>query len=387
MPEYRFARPEEEDEILDFINLVFSQKARPHDFAKLLPKVYAHPGFSRYHAVAVENGRIRGTVAMIPLKLRAKGCDFSLRGGYIGSVSVHPRYERRGYMRALMDMQLQEAQRQSLDFVALGGQRQRYGYWGFEKCGVGVKFHVNEANVRHALLPLIDENAGKDDLQFIPVNASQNDALDYIARLQESQSLFCVRPRELLCDTLHTYCAQPYLIADAKTGAPVGYFTAFGDDISELALEDGPDRLNDVIRCWMKDRKSCSVHLSGYQPELIRPMQAIAENFSFSDSQMMRVLRWDRALTFGLCLAAAAGYALPLEDTVLEIQNAGRLTLSAHGEHPWAHFSPQAEPVCRLSEKQAVTCLFSSFGALYPPDPALSPWLPLPLDIPVADQF
>ena len=386
MPEYRFARPEEEEEILDLINLVFSQKARPHDFAKLLPKVYAHPGFSRYHAVAVENGRIRGTVAMIPLELRAKGCVFSLRGGYIGSVSVHSRYEHRGYMRALMDMQLQEAQRQSLDFVALGGQRQRYGYWGFEKCGVGASFRVNQANVRHALLPLADTEKNTD-LNFIPVDASQSDALDYIARLQEDQPLFCVRPREPLCDVLHTYCAQPYLIFDARTEKPVGYLIAFDGDISELALENGPDRLYDVIRCWMKDKKSCSVHLSSYQPELIRPMQAVSESFSFSDSQMMRVLRWDRVLTFGLCLAAAAGGFLPSDDTVLEIQNAGRLTLSAHGEHPWARFSPQAEPVCRLSEKQAVTCFFSSFGALYPPDPALGPWLPLPLDISVADQF
>ena len=386
MPEYRFARPEEEEEILDLINLVFSQKARPHDFQKLLPKVYAHPGFSRYHAVAMEDGRIRGTVAMIPLELRAKGCDFALRGGYIGSVSVHSRYEHRGYMRALMDMQLQEAKRQDFDFVALGGQRQRYGYWGFEKCGVGVKFHVNGANVRHALLPHADTEKNTD-LNFVPLDASQSDALDYIVRLQENQPLFCVRPRELLCDVLRTYCAQPCLITDTRTGKPVGYLIAFDGDISELALENGPDRLYDVIRCWMKDKKSCSVHLSGYQPELIRAMQAISESFSFSDSQMLRVLRWDRVLTFGLCLAAAAGGFLPSDDTVLEIQNAGRLTLSAHGEHPWAHFSPQAEPVCRLSEKQAVTCLFSSFGALYPPDPALSPWLPLPLDIPVADQF
>ncbi len=387
MPEYRFARPEEEEEILDFINLVFSQKARPHDFAKLLPKVYAHPGFFRYHAVAVEDGRIRGLVAMIPLELRAKGCDFSLRGGYIGSVSVPRRYEHRGFMRALMDIQLQEAQRQNLDFVALGGQRQRYGYWGFEKCGVGVEFHVNGANVRHALIPRAGESSENDALHFIPVDEDQSNALDIIARLQENQPLFCVRARERLCDILHTYCARPYLIADTRTEKPLGYLTAFDDNISELALENGPDRLYDVIRCWMKDKKSCLVHLSGYQPELIRAMQRISESFSFSDSQMMRVLRWDRVLTFALRLAAAMGNPLPPQNAAVEIEHVGRLSLSSKGGLPQAAFDPQSEPLCVITEKQAITYFFSSFSALYPPHPALRGWLPLPLDIPVADQF
>ena len=67
MTEYRFARPEEEPEVLDFINAVFSQAVRPHDFEKLIPKVYAHPGFAEMHAVAVEERRIRGAVAMLPM--------------------------------------------------------------------------------------------------------------------------------------------------------------------------------------------------------------------------------------------------------------------------------------------------------------------------------
>ena len=70
MTEYRLARPQEEADVLDFINMVFSMHSQPHDFAALLPKVYAHPGFARYHYVAVEDGHIRGTVALLPLTLR-----------------------------------------------------------------------------------------------------------------------------------------------------------------------------------------------------------------------------------------------------------------------------------------------------------------------------
>jgi len=37
MVEYRRAKKEEAVELLDFINLVFSQNSRPHDFKKMFP--------------------------------------------------------------------------------------------------------------------------------------------------------------------------------------------------------------------------------------------------------------------------------------------------------------------------------------------------------------
>ena len=151
MTNYRFARPEDEDEILDLINAVFSQKARPHDFARLLPKVYAHSGFSKYHAVTEVDGRIRGTVAMLPIDVQMGEGGAALHCGYIGSVAVHPRFQRRGLMRNLMAMQEKRARQWGYDFMALGGQRQRYNYHGFENAGLGLTFYVNAANVRHAL--------------------------------------------------------------------------------------------------------------------------------------------------------------------------------------------------------------------------------------------
>ena len=73
MTEYRFARPEDEEKVLDFIDFVFSQAHRPHDFARLLPKVYAHPGFSAIHALAVADGRIRAAVAVMPMTMGVRG--------------------------------------------------------------------------------------------------------------------------------------------------------------------------------------------------------------------------------------------------------------------------------------------------------------------------
>ena len=38
MIEYRFANSEDMDEIIDFINMIFSMLEVPHDFARMLPK-------------------------------------------------------------------------------------------------------------------------------------------------------------------------------------------------------------------------------------------------------------------------------------------------------------------------------------------------------------
>ena len=48
-------------DIVDFINYVFSQAHRPHDFKTLLPKVYADDapaGQEDFHFLAKQNGRI-----------------------------------------------------------------------------------------------------------------------------------------------------------------------------------------------------------------------------------------------------------------------------------------------------------------------------------------
>ena len=386
MTEYRFARAGEEADILDFINLVFSQNARPHDFEKLLPKVYAHPGFAPLHALALEEGRIRGAVAMLPVELRLQGAASPLRAGYIGSVSVHPKYRGRGFMKALLRMQIDEASRRDYDFLALGGQRQRYGYFGFEKCGVGVEFHVNAANVRHALPPPAEAGQPGREFIFSQVEGGDGFALDFIARLHESQPVSCLRPRKLLHDTLRTYGMTPYLIQDEVSGRPMGYLTAFDGDISELALENKA-LLPSVIRCWMAGRKSCSVYVPGFDQEALEAMQAFSESYAIRDSQLFSVLRWDRMLDSSLRFAAHVGRPLPQEKITVEIENAGRVTLAHQAGQASAYFAPDAAPACRMTEKQAVQCFFSSFSALYPSFAPLRPWLPLPIDIPVADHF
>ena len=44
MPDAYWAGPGEKEEIVEFIDYVFSKAHRPHDFATLLPKLYGEHG-------------------------------------------------------------------------------------------------------------------------------------------------------------------------------------------------------------------------------------------------------------------------------------------------------------------------------------------------------
>ena len=95
--------------IIDFINYVFSQAHRPHDFMRLIPKTYGDPGeaFENWHFLAKSEKGIRACIAVRPFELLAAG--ESLPAGFVGSVSVHPYARGEGHMKQLMPMVIEHA--------------------------------------------------------------------------------------------------------------------------------------------------------------------------------------------------------------------------------------------------------------------------------------
>ena len=65
----------------------------------------------------------------VPLSLLVAGKP--LRAAGIGTVSVHPYARGEGHMKKLMHMTLEECRENGADLAMLGGQRQRYEYFGF----------------------------------------------------------------------------------------------------------------------------------------------------------------------------------------------------------------------------------------------------------------
>ena len=151
MMHYRLANDSDMDAIIDFIDMIFSMVRVPHDFEALLPKVYGRERrLAGIHMLAEDDaGRLCGCLGMLTYPLRVAGQ--TLRVGYLGSMAVHPRARGQGVMGELLRRQIGRAQELGLDLLALGGQRQRYGFSGFETGGASYVYSIRQANVRHAL--------------------------------------------------------------------------------------------------------------------------------------------------------------------------------------------------------------------------------------------
>ena len=375
MTEYRIARPEEEARLVDFINMVFSMAHCPHDFKTLEPKMYGAPGFAQHHFVAVENGLIRGVVGLMPMTLRVG--EKRLKLGYIGSVSAHPYDKGAGHMKHCMALALDAARERGYDLLVLGGQRQRYQYFGFEQGGMSLRFAVNQRNIRHAL-GHIDET----QVTLRPVTDPADPALEKLYALSQRQPLACDRPREKFWAWMHGGVARLIAVEDGQ-GTVTGYIHARENRMLELGLEDEA-LLLPVVKAFARPYDEIVVCAQDYQRHRIRLLRGIAENSAVHDSTMLQPLHW--ATVIEALLQFKAGYqALPAGKRVIAI---GEEVLAIEVADGRVSVGPTAAPADLLcAPLEAISRLFFPSEALLEEDPLLRAWLPLPLDLPGADHF
>ena len=138
------------DEAMDFMNMVFSMSGASTDFAALLPKLYRpEDRLMRDNLAIRRNGRLRAVVGSYPMRLQVGQAVLPVRG--IGGVSTHPAERKSGLMRRLMLAALDEMNDEHCALSILGGQRQRYGYYGYEQSGRIMTININQSNLRHFL--------------------------------------------------------------------------------------------------------------------------------------------------------------------------------------------------------------------------------------------
>lgn len=148
MVQYCRANTEDREDLIDFINMVFSQSSEPHDFKKLLPKLYADDeDKTDCHYIVKENGKIKAVVGVFPTVLKSGGQTLKL--GQLGSVSVHPYARGKGYMKGLMNYAIDRSKADGYDALILGGLKNRYQYFGFQPTEILMKYRFIYENIRH----------------------------------------------------------------------------------------------------------------------------------------------------------------------------------------------------------------------------------------------
>ena len=286
MLEKRWATPEDRNDIIDFIDYIFSKAHRPHDFATLLPKLYGDAAdTSTHHFIIKEDGKILAAILAYPVKMTIAGEEMMTIG--VGSVSTHPRARGRGFMDDLLAAVDERAREVDAAFAVLGGNRQRYGYYGFELAGCHLNATLYRHNAVHAfkdadwtvlsLVPMTGEHVGK----AAALHAAQPSRLD--------------RPAESFITILKNWENNP--MAVLRDGQMIGYCVinpiSGGQFISELLLEDEKD-CPAVLRYMSETYGTLSIQTPTWHDERVALLTTVCQGFALSPNHMMKFYQPER---------------------------------------------------------------------------------------------
>lgn len=374
--EIRRAIPEDYEELIRFANEVFGLS-----FPALLPKLYdGRPETAGYHYIVTEDARIKAAAGSFPLRLHLGGGTLDVRG--IGTVSVHPDSRGKGYMKQLMARAVADARAEGADLMCLGGQRQRYEYFGFGMASTDAVFTVTPTNRRHR------RNVATGGIELVPLT-EDSPHLNYCVRLHDGLLVHAARPADRFAEILRSWDCTPYVIL--ADGAPAGYASVsnkkqFPRGVQELVLEDGADCMRIILRIVEFCEGPTEFHPAWTQKPLYDALTQVAESASICQGEMLHVLRYPRVL-----------------EACLRLQNDlcdGELVLAAEDGGQREAFEIRVEqgtgtvkcsrtdrtPEIVLPHQEMINRLFAPSGLIRPRGAADRNWFPIALFLPQADM-
>lgn len=369
------------DDYMDLINYVFGFNGNTSDFKKLLPKLYRpedDPAGNSY--VAVEGGRIKAAVGAFDLSVSVCGEVLHTRG--IGNVAVHPYARSKGYMRRLMNDAVEDMIRDGVDYSTLGGRRQRYNYFSYDKLGGKVTLSFNSDNMRHTF-GYPREHA----IKIRRITAADEAALNSIAALYDELPLHALRDRARLFDILSSWTSSVYCGYDGDVF--VGYAVVNGDSASELLVREEA-RLCEFASALFDahGRGKLSICLPPFMPSYIEKLYRIAEGYSIDPDKSFSVLNYERTTRAFMRLKSQCMGQLPDGELTLRIHGRGgeeNITLSVTGGEADVGATNKT-PYGEYSHLDAMNLLFAP---VCPARDSLPPfarlWLPLPIFIHYVD--
>jgi len=382
-------RQQDYQELMAMLDNVFflEDDAPPRDFVTLLPKLYKEqyrPWDNNY--CAVEDGAIKGAVGMYISQVEIAGVPLKMGG--IGNVAVARDSRRKGYMKLCMDEAMAAMQAAGCAFAELGGQRQRYQFWGFERCGVAVEAVFTEKNLRHAF----SENEIAPGWRAESIGPGDRNALGQAQALIESSPLHVKHSPAALYDILCSWNERPYGVWEGEQLRCFFTLSRDGKRVNQFFLRDAGS-LEMALRCAYSalpedTYKSVTVDIPLWQKELLALAEGIAESVSLDDTGMYTILSWERTLG---ALFALQAQSKPLPDGELTARidgdwGAETLRFSVTGGVPGVE-PFQGTPDLALSHLEALRFFLAPVstgrGAMQKNAQA---WFPLPLWISGIDK-
>ncbi len=370
---------------LEFLNWVFfsdDPEENRADFLSFLPKLYKKEyNHCEKNLIVADSEKWLAAVGLYIEDMDICGEKF-LCGG-IGNVAVSKDARGKGYMKDCMRLAAEKCYEENVDFMVLGGQRQRYSYFGFEPACIEYEYCLNDINIRHNfgrdyISPLTAQSVGENDTE----------ALDFIFELyNKTFDARILRKREKLYDTLVSWNQKPFVFSE--NGRFIGYVIyseCKGYIMESAAVSDEYFKL--MLPAVLKASGKGSVHVK--QPAFVsgynQTMSDICEGYTLNHSDLVNILNWKH--TVGALLKLKSKHVILADGEIsflihgfkkdelftLKVKN-NEVTVTDGGESP-----------IELSHREAMqvfTGLYSDRRGSLPAFAAQ--WLPLELMIFSAD--
>ncbi|MDM0842664.1 GNAT family N-acetyltransferase [Clostridium perfringens] len=319
--EYLKADEKDYEELVDFINYVFSYSGQSTDFPVLLPKLYKNKDKIKYHHIIKVDNRIKGVVGAFPLTLSLLDEKVNVVG--IGSVSAHPYSKGQGYMKELMNKAICEMKNENVDMSVLNGYRQRYEHFGYEPCGQHINFNILDLNINYKRDELINKG-----ISIHLLDENDPNIVEKAYRFHSKKNVKIERKKEEFLDILKSWNCRIYSVF--KNGEFIGYISSNNGFIEEIVIEDNND-LNFVIASYIKtfNHREVNVRVPIYEREKISQFLKICENYSITKNNNFRIFNYEKIVRIMLKLKATYSN---LEDGEYNIKiiNYGILKIKVH---------------------------------------------------------
>jgi hypothetical protein len=169
-------------ELVEFVSVAFGKKDRRW-FANCMTHLFLPRASSaRCHRMVRDSRGIAGVIGIYPLKFKVRSAVLSVGG--VGSVATRSDLRGKGLMSAMLRDTVRALERGGYDISWLGGDRYRYGNYGWDHGGGNTTFVFSEKDI---VRRLPDIRAAR------PRKANSADIPD-MARLQRRAPVRVVRP-------------------------------------------------------------------------------------------------------------------------------------------------------------------------------------------------
>ncbi|MEC7843612.1 MAG: GNAT family N-acetyltransferase [Candidatus Latescibacterota bacterium] len=285
----RLARPGEFAEAMRFTDMVF----RPGQNGRLIvQRQYPHayrdtPEYERRLLLVRDEGQVVGCLAIHPMTIRVE--EARLTTGGIGIVGTHPRRRGEGIMSAMLDDAIRRMERSGFALSVLGGDRQRYGWFGWEDGGAKNTFELTTR-----LLGAPSPTEAALQLQRFSPSTTSAALCRRLRRLTSSRPYWVERP---LVDVAPLFDRRDRETWVCEAGGRLAYVTCGGPDrqprpyqrIDEIG-GDGELALGMVRNLMRRYRLDRLTATTGPNPDEVSLVQPFSSNWRRTCDCMIKII-------------------------------------------------------------------------------------------------